>query len=716
VGIWIERVLLPPLAILCGLATQVHAQSAADDAIPAAAFESHSGTIRSGELVAIAGTRSRQSIWLSKRAAGIQVEGDGVSVDDVRVADEYCNQQGCFYRTDFSLLAGPDATLSRRDIVVQLEDGEKLTLPGMFQVTHRRLIVFAVDGLGWTPFWNVRDAAPALQRLFGTDPIRLEGQNVTRQVLTTFTPITFGRWATVFSEADPKDTGVPSNEYVNRRAVREGTCEHGDVSQCLGCGTFGHLTYTLSGSLGDSGAYNRHFHVPFVYDRLRGNGARRRSAVFGQQAGLGMLNSLPDPAPDNWVTLTPGLIWRLLFSGGDFGRGYDAWIRDAALDELAKSPLIGPKADFDIMVLYFGGLDDDLHQGRVRDPQSGGVSDHPSEQYAREYLDGLVEEIVASASARLRRSAIYVLAVDHGHIPVSESRWIDLTQRGAAVSFASGGPQSMRDVLTADGTYRVSKTLLMDGTGQPANVVFVPSGGMAHVYVASQAAGGALAWLNPASLERLAPLVSRIHQATHTATNGPVAGILVRTPAEDGQFASSEYRVVPADYVPPTCGADGRQPCASTCGPDRDAPCTLEAQLLGLSSLDTEASGAGASGFHPVDAERRIAEWVSENTGDIVLLANMKEGFYFDRAGLVSTHGSLTSLDSLTPLALAYPGATSELESEDDVLQSARAFLETQTGPLAAPAHAPIVRRALESALGLTPCERQDEGKCEQPR
>lgn len=118
--------------------------------------------------------------------------------------------------------------------------------------------------------------------------------------------------------------------------------------------------------------------------------------------------------------------------------------------------------------------------------------------------------------------------------------------------------------------------------------------------------------------------------------------------------------------------------------------------------------------FDYADPARRVAEWASENSGDIIILANMKDRFFFDKGTLHSNHGSLTYADAQTPLAFSYPGATSDIPDLDTVLGPVRAFLAAAP-PAGASAYAPVEGQAMESALGLKPCERQESGKCEGP-
>ena len=78
------------------------------------------------------------------------------------------------------------------------------------------------------------------------------------------------------------------------------------------------------------------------------------------------------------------------------------------------------------------------------------------------------------------------------------------------------------------------------------------------------------------------------------------------------------------------------------------------------------------------DPAARVEQWRSENTGDIVLLANMIEGqFYFDSNVQTSDHGSLKFADAVIPLAFAYRRATDQDSNADTVLDPVIKYLQT---------------------------------------
>lgn len=96
----------------------------------------------------------------------------------------------------------------------------------------------------------------------------------------------------------------------------------------------------------------------------------------------------------------------------------------------------------------------------------------------------------------------------------------------------------------------------------------------------------------------------------------------------------------------------------------------------------------------PVD---RLRDWISANTGDLVLIANIGAKHYFNEGELKSQHGSLTDVDGLVPVGIAYPGATDREESKDNTLATVRAIL---AGIQADPIEDPTEARLLAAYFG----------------
>src|SRR5262249_52767161 len=150
--------------------------------------------------------------------------------------------------------------------------------------------------------------------------------------------------------------------------------------------------------------------------------------------------------------------------------------------------------------------------------------------------------------------------------------------------------------------------------------------------------------------------------------------------------------VLPRGYKPvkAECVYSGSAGCASNCGDDGTQACTLQDQLLDVGAMTGGAFTPTIAAAAYADPAERVEKWRSENTGDIVILANMMEGeYYFDAEPKASQHGSLTIGDAIVPLAFSYPGASSEDERLDTVLNAVRDYLKS-VAPVKEPAKSPV--------------------------
>jgi len=238
----------------------------------------------------------------------------------------------------------------------------------------------------------------------------------------------------------------------------------------------------------------------------------------------------------------------------------------------------------------------------------------------------------------------------------------------------------------------------MPKSSEKANVIFVPHGGMAHVYVANDAETGAddPDWMHAPSLGTLRSVVNKIGNTNvRLGAQAPVTDILVRVPGLDPQqpFEGSEYRVLARDFWP-ACAHDQDPRCVFKCGPDEKQPCTLEVQLDPISVLAERQVGGEPLYSAP---EVRINAFISANTGDIILLANSGAGYCFEDGARKGTHGSLTAADGLVPLAVSYPGATSRHADKDNLLLGVMSELQQGGWPIVTPTEA----RVIETFFGV---------------
>ncbi len=234
----------------------------------------------------------------------------------------------------------------------------------------------------------------------------------------------------MFSGAPPSVTGVPANEWLNRKAIM-GT-DPGAVDQCLGCDDAHLGPWVATGG----GAYNRHFQNPFVYDVLRAESFR--SIVIKQQAGLGEGNSDASVAGD-WDPF--GIFDVSLASGYDQAKKFDKHAADAAIGRVAKEG-----DSFDLMVVYLAGLDHYLHDysitGATNQNKTGidGVvlptGETEAQWYFRDTVHAQINSVVTRLEQAFGETTVYGVFGDHGLVD---------TDRDSFMKFSEVGPVLRRN-------------------------------------------------------------------------------------------------------------------------------------------------------------------------------------------------------------------------------------------------------------------------------
>jgi len=312
------------------------------------------------------------------------------------------------------------------------------------------------------------------------------------------------------------------------------------------------------------------------------------------------------------------------------------------------------------MTIYLPGLDNRLHNGAAGDTTA------ITREFVEASIGSRLEAFKAKLRVRFSTEPVFALFADHGHIPARAGRRLGFDNQQLQSALAPKAPNGQPAYQP---TYIASNRF-----DERANVLFQPEGGIAHVYVAGNPGAEATAkWAVAPTEERLKPLVDAL-VGFFGATRGteqnprPFAQILVRV----GGFGSA-YQVVSGGYDP-QLGWD------------------VNGQLQELSSLDPDSY---------LSAAARVTGWASENTGDIVLLANMDAGFYLDANDLTSTHGSLSARDGVVPLAFSYPGATSKDPAEDTRLQKIREYLGIGSGGSAPIFTTPTEANSARCLLGV---------------
>ncbi|HKC12366.1 MAG TPA: alkaline phosphatase family protein [Vicinamibacteria bacterium] len=607
---------------------------------------------------------------------GMSVSGTGVTTTFVQRQEQQVSIDVIRVTTTFSMTVDRTATIGLRDLTFTLDNGQTKMFPKILKVSRGRMVIFAIDGFGYDFFNQVKEnpAPPVSSKALGTALAVIFGENYRgtgllekKPLLTSFPPITFSRWSTMFSGSFPAVTGVPANEWLNRTTLPvPGGNLGGALSQALGDGDF-FLAQWVNGS---SDAYNRHFiGTRFVYDDLRD--AQFRSIVLGQQAGLGMGNSGPH-GDDVWEPFgaTDFLRWANPLSPYGGATDLDEGSTSRAIGEIRKNG-----DSFDLMVVYLPGLDHYLHGCGVSpgNTDSGCPSTGSLTQVGYFFfsaLHGRLNRITRALEQSFGQTTVYGVFGDHGLVDTTKSKFMYLGKQGSFLQ--NSRFKTWQRTLEVNGNTLVGDTL-KTGVFQ-SNVIFDAQYGLAYIYVANNApvAGNPLTFFpdftRPPSLDVLEPFVDQIYQSYITFatswSNRPISDILVRVPGTAG-FSDSSYMVVPRDYKLSgtfACGASGTDECR------------LANQLQPPGYLVGKGYGdpPEARWQYALPTER-LARLNSPNSGDIVVLANMSAGFHFDsNKGIPGNHGSLAFADAVVPVAFGYPGG----DALPDVLKPIVTYLE----------------------------------------
>lgn len=285
--------------------------------------------------------------------------------------------------------------------------------------------------------------------------------------------------------------------------------------------------------------------------------------------------------------------------GGDlFGiqaEQYDHKMMDQALVLLNRDP--------QVLTVYFMGLDHESHH-------SG-----PGVQY--DYLTRVVDaqlgRLVNALQARSRLAGSLVLVVsDHGQIEV-----IPDDRHSLRLSFPFD--REMGYLFDALGLDVHDKP----GEGPNCDAVVASNGGLAQVYLQNRRG----TWRDAPRFEEDVLTVARAFWEAHCSgryapdLRGALAMVLVRSVERDGWQA---------DY---------------------------QALMPGGELLPVADFLAGHPEIQTVDAGPRLRDLAGPHSGDVLLLSNYADGFYFG-GPTVGVHGGLHPADSLAVGSFGWPGAS----------------------------------------------------------
>ena len=604
---------------------------------------------------------------------GVDVTVSGGSLPDVTVRTDASGGYSfakIFPASRYTLSASDAVTGKRARATIFLQEDQDLTVD-LRLLGRSSVEVTVVDGTGALveeAFVELSSAGFPFDRAAGAITPSDGGKIV-------FDRIYRGRW-----NADRR------NWCQQRDFRRERTgawkCDRGRPSVERSCRTTNLPRYLFSG-----GAYTRFFEVPFIYDDLRDQGLR--SIVIDQQAGLGLGNrNDTDQADDVWERFnfkfadTLALeVLNLAFGESSNSSGLDEDARQGAVAHIART-----RGEFDLMVIYLAGLDHYLHEQGVSNNQGSDFFLTQVDDLFDESLHDNINVIVKTIEEKIGDQAtIYGVFADHGHFDVDPEKRMDFDNNGSVLE--DRGFLEWNAVLAPDKKFRVGNRYeepSADRKRKDSNVIFDGLWSFLNVYVAGDIVDSfTYDWTKPPSLDDLELIVNQIafsYMFTPDGGPSPIADVMVRVPSSEfpDDFDKSFYTMLRRDYHP------ARVDCGSGGLGTGDELCGLLPQLMTLEDYFTAHPGMGDGAEFPFtfnNPVNRIRDWISTNSGDIVVFGNARQGYQFANKPYKGQHGSLTYADSLVPIAFGYPGATGDA-TQDTTLQLLRDFvaqLVTQT-------------------------------------
>jgi hypothetical protein len=405
--------------------------------------------------------------------------------------------------------------------------------------------------------------------------------------------ITFTSQASLFTGAHPGQHGVPGNQFFDR---------FGRLSK----GEPRHFAFDVGDTLEvddaiqvfRAGLASRCLQAPTIYEQLDGGhgwGNWSRAAVIGHMYARGAQTWRPPPLL-NLARFTKG--------GNLFGMDagdFDRQNLEMALEELDRGGLP------DVLTVYFMGLD---HQSHHHSPAA-------QLPYLSEVLDPMIGELWEAVHDLGMPdpdafAPLWVICSDHGQIESTEDDRHSL-RLGFPFDRELG---HFFDALGLD-------VHDFPGEDPDCDAVVSLNGGLAHVYLQNHWEH----WSTPPDFEHDVLRVGRAFWGAHMRgryapeLESALAAVLVRNVHKQGWQVRYQALDQKGDLV--------------------DLETWFVAQPAGLY----------------LDPVHRLNNLAGPLTGDIVLLSNLSDGYYFG-SPLEGVHGGLHPEDSRASLALGWPAAS----------------------------------------------------------
>jgi hypothetical protein len=341
--------------------------------------------------------------------------------------------------------------------------------------------------------------------------------------------------------------------------------------------------------------------VPTMYERFTDYGWR--SVVAGNMYAKGAAT---------WIKPSLVNITRFTKGGNIFGMEsaeYDRHILDQVIDQTTTDGLP------EVLTVYFMGLD---HESHLHGPEV-------QMDYLTDVIDPMVGDLwdfILNQERGLEHPLVAIFS-DHGQIRV-------IPDDRHSLRLAFPFEREIGHLFDALGL----DVHDFPGEDPDCDAVVAANGGLGYVYLQNQRGR----WADAPEFDRdLLPIGRAFweaHQTGKYATElaGALSGVLVRNVARNGWDAPYQAITPDGDIVP------------------------LE-KWFGELARQQKNHGAGLY----VDPVHRLGNLVSPFVGDLLLISNYAEGYYFG-SPLTGVHGGLHPDDSRATLVFGYPGK-SEIEA-----------------------------------------------------
>ena len=347
-------------------------------------------------------------------------------------------------------------------------------------------------------------------------------------------------------------------------------------------------------------------------DRLHAATVYERMAAVGKTSVAA--GNMYGKGADRWLKPSLASIARFTKGGNLFGmssRAYDQHIVDRLLEDIAENGLA------DLTTVYFMGLDHDSHAYGPLPAQH---------DYLVQHVDPMVGQVWDAVEAAGSPLPFVALFSDHGQIRV-----IPDDRHSLKIGFPFD--KEVAHLFTALGL----DVHDFPGEDPACDAVMALNGGLAYVYLQNRTGH----WADLPEFERDVLSVAGAFWAAHETgvhadeLKGSLAGVLVRNVEAQGW----------------------------------EAP--FKALTPGGKVVSLETWFADQPPGLYLDPVNRLNHHVSRYSGDMILISNYAEGYYFG-GETTGVHGGLHPDDSLATLAYAWPGSPSDAWSavKEAVLQA----------------------------------------------